>query len=134
MPREPQESASKEQPRELIKEEGKEIAKEEGNKSTKEEGKKLTKEKAMELTFCCCECCHQKSCYDFSKCLCNVFPQHSTANQFFTPRMFEAYHEEGRRACEEAKAYDFLKTACPAGDKREVSEEPSTSGCQAKVK
>ena len=134
MPREPQESASKEQPRELIKEEGKEIAKEEGNKSTKEEGKKLTKEKAMELTFCCCECCHHKSCYDFSKCLCNVFPQHSTANQFFTPRMFEAYHEEGRRACEEAKAYDFLKTACPAGDKREVSEEPSTSGCQAKVK
>ena len=150
MPREPQESASKEQPRKLIKEEGKEIAKEEGNKSTKEEGekstkeegkkltkeegKKLTKEKAMELTCCCCECCHQKSCYGFSKCLCNAFPQHNTANQFFTPRMFEAYHEEGRRACEEAKAYDFLKTACPEGDKREVSEEPSTSGCQDKVK
>ena len=37
-----------------------------------------------------------------SECCCNAFPQHSTANQFFTPRMFEAYHEEGRRACEEA--------------------------------
>lgn len=37
------------------------------------------------------------------KCLDNEFPQHSTANQFFTPRMFEAYHEEGIRACEDAK-------------------------------
>ena len=48
--------------------------------------------------------------------------------------MFEAYHEEGRRAFDEAEAYDDLKTACHAGDKREVSEEPSTSGCQDKVK
>ena len=110
MPREPQENASK------------------------EEGKKLTKEMAKELTFCCCECCHKKSCHEFSKLLCNAFPQHSTANQFFTPRMFEAYHEEGRRAYDEAEVYDVLKTACHAGDKREVSEEPSTSGCQDKVK
>ena len=55
-----------------------------------------------ELTWCCCECCHSKSCHRMSECCCNAFPQHSTANQFFTPRMFEAYHEEGRRACEEA--------------------------------
>ena len=48
--------------------------------------------------------------------------------------MFEAYHEEGRRAYDEAEVYDVLKTACHAGDKREVSEEPSTSGCQDKVK
>jgi len=41
--------------------------------------------------------------------------------------MFEVYHKEGRQAYKEA-------TACPAGDKREVSEEPSTSGFQDKVK
>ncbi|CAH3110539.1 unnamed protein product, partial [Porites lobata] len=76
----------------------------------------LSKEKNKELTFCCCECCHSKSslCASLSKCLCNAFPQHNTVNQFFTPRMFEAYHEEGRRACEEAKADEFLKTLCPA--------------------
>ena len=74
----------------------------------------LNKEKSEELTFCCCEWCHSKSCASLSKCLCNAFPQHNTVNQFFTPRMFEAYHEEGRRACEEAKADEFLKTICPA--------------------
>ena len=70
-----------------------------------------SKEKNKELTFCCCECCHRKSslCAGLSTCLCNAFPQHKTVNQFFTPRMFEAYHEEGRRACEEAKADEFLK-------------------------
>ena len=64
-----------------------------------------------ELTWCCCERCHSKSCLCFrlSTCLCNEFPQHNTVNQFFTPRMFEAYHREGRRACEEAKANEFLK-------------------------
>ena len=75
---------------------------------------KLNKEKSEELTFCCCEWCHSKLCACLSNCLCNAFPQHSTVNQFFTPRMFEAYHEEGRRACEEAKAGEFLKTLCPA--------------------
>ena len=71
----------------------------------------LSKEKNKELTFCCCECCHSKSsvCAGLSKCLCNAFPQHNTVNQFFTPRMFEAYHEEGRRACQEAKADEFLQ-------------------------
>ena len=71
----------------------------------------LSKEKNKELTFCCCECCHSKSslCAGLSKCLCNAFPQHNTVNQFFTPLMFEAYHEEGRRASKEAKADEFLQ-------------------------
>ena len=92
----------------------------------------LSKEKNKELTFCCCECCHSKSCLCacFSKCLCNAFPQHNTANQFFTPRMFEAYHQEGRRACEEAKADEFLKTICPANDVRDNSEEPKRHAFQ----
>ena len=41
---------------------------------------------------------------------CNIFPQHITANQFFTPRMFEAYHREGYRACVEAEQEDFMKS------------------------
>ena len=60
------------------------------------------------LTFCCCECCHDKLFCGISKSLCGVFPQHITANQFFTPAMFSAYHREGYRACEEAEAADFL--------------------------
>ena len=56
------------------------------------------------LTGCCCECC-QSWC---SSC-CGVFPQHKTANQFFTPAMFSAYHREGFRACVEADADNFLK-------------------------
>ena len=55
------------------------------------------------LTFCCCECCHRRSCRGCSSWFCNAFPQHITANQFFTPRMFEAYHREGYRACKEAE-------------------------------
>ena len=92
----------------------------------------LSKEKNKELTFCCCECCHSKSCLCacFSKYLCNAFPQHNTANQFFTPRMFEAYHQEGRWACEEAKADEFLKTICPVNDVRDNSEEPKRHAFQ----
>ena len=85
-----------------------------------------------ELTWCCCECCHSKSCLCtcLSTCLCNEFPQHNTANQFFTPRMFEAYHQEGRRACEKAKANEFLKTVCPANDVRDSLEEPKRPAFQ----
>jgi len=61
------------------------------------------------LTLCCCECCHRESCHGFSKIFCNAFPQHITANQFFTPQMFLAYHSEGYRACVEANADGFLK-------------------------
>ena len=86
-----------------------------------------------ELTWCCCECCHSKSCLCtcLSTCLCNEFPQHNTVNQFFTPRMFEAYHQEGRRACEEAKANEFLKTVCPANDVRDSLEEPKRPAFQS---
>ena len=86
-----------------------------------------------ELTWCCCECCHSKSCLCpyLSTCLCNKFPQHNTVNQFFTPRMFEAYHREGRRACEEAKANEFLKTVCPVNDVRDSLEEPKRPAFQS---
>ena len=57
------------------------------------------------LTFCCCECCHRLSCHGCSTWFCNAFPQHITANQFFTPLMFEAYHREGYRACKEADSF-----------------------------
>ena len=70
------------------------------------------------LTGCCCECCHcdsccvcsctNKCCSCLRKCCWGVFPQHSTANQFFTPAMFSAYHREGYRACVEADAANFL--------------------------
>ena len=70
------------------------------------------------LTLCCCECCHQTACFGLSKIFCNVFPQHNTANQFFTSRMFSAYHREGYRACVEAKADAFLRSV---GLKKEPS-------------
>ena len=54
------------------------------------------------LTGCCCECCH---CSLLGR---GDFPQHKTANQFFTPAMFSAYHREGYRACVEADADNFL--------------------------
>ena len=75
------------------------------------------------LTFCCCECCHDdclhvchcrghpfcgKCCSGLSEYLCGAFPQHKTANQFFTPAMFSAYHREGYHACVEADADIFL--------------------------
>ena len=61
------------------------------------------------LTCCCCECCHRNCLQSVSPdCLCGVFPLHSTANQFFTPRMFRAYHCEGYNACSEAKVAEFF--------------------------
>ena len=74
------------------------------------EGMFLEQEDVDRLTFCCCNCCHTHRffCQGCSKWFCNAFPQHKTANQFFTPRMFEAYHREGYRACEEANADFFI--------------------------
>ena len=60
------------------------------------------------LTFCCCDCCHGSRCKCLSDEFCGAFPQHSTVNQFFTPRMFSAYHREGYNACMEAEAAEFL--------------------------
>ncbi|XP_068681781.1 uncharacterized protein [Montipora foliosa] len=59
------------------------------------------------LTWCCCSCCHGHHCW--SDVCCGTFPQHSTVNQFFTSRMFAAYHREGYRACVEAEEADFMK-------------------------
>lgn len=73
----------------------------------------LKGEDVDKLTFCCCVCCNKKSCLSgLSEFLCHKFPNHSTANQFFTPLMFSAYHREGFRACVEAEAAEFLKDNC----------------------
>ncbi|XP_022799709.1 uncharacterized protein LOC111337638, partial [Stylophora pistillata] len=74
-------------------------------------GPQLDAKEADKLTFCCCECCHSDSLQRLSKMMCGTFPQHTTANQFFTPRMFAAYHSEGYNACVEAEAAEFLGTA-----------------------
>lgn len=65
-------------------------------------------EEVDSLTFCCCDCCHGSPLRALSNAICGVFPEHITANQFFTPRMFRAYHSEGYNACEEANAAEFL--------------------------
>ena len=72
------------------------------------------------LTFCCCGCCHRHSFRGCSSWFCKAFPQHTTANQFFTPRMFEAYHREGYRACNEAECCtDWLKIERQQGETNE---------------
>lgn len=75
------------------------------------DGMILDQKEVDDLTFCCCESCHESQFCWLSSSLCNTFPQHITANQFFTPRMFEAYHREGYRACVEAEQLqdDFMK-------------------------
>ena len=83
-------------------------------------GPELTADEVDQLTWCCCECCHA----DGSKCqwlsgkLCGGFPQHTTANQFFTSSTFTAYHREGYYACHQAEAADFLPTAHQASTGR----------------
>ncbi|XP_068684619.1 uncharacterized protein [Montipora foliosa] len=47
---------------------------------------------------------------------------HSTMNQFFTSRMFAAYHREGYRACVEAEKDDFMKNF---GFREQQSEDAS---------
>ncbi len=75
------------------------------------EGPELTEREADRLTFCCCHCCHY---YGSSHCisdrLLGRFPHHITANQFFTPDTFSAYHREGYAACVEAGVADFFKS------------------------
>ena len=74
-------------------------------------GPQQNAEEVDSLTCGCCDCCHRSWLQSLSPdCLCGVFPRHSTANQFFTPRMFRAYHCEGYNACLEAKAAEFLGT------------------------
>lgn len=74
-------------------------------------GPQLDARGADRLTFCCCERCHGDSLQWLSKMMCGTFPQHTTANQFFTPLMFAAYHSEGYNACVEAEAAEFLGAA-----------------------
>ena len=50
----------------------------------------------------CCDCKSRCSCCASFL----AFPRHTTANQFFTPRLFTVYHREGYRACMECD--DFL--------------------------
>ena len=79
------------------------------------ESPELKEEDANKLTFCCCPCCHcySSSCRFISERLLGKFPHHITANQFFTPDTFSAYHREGYAACVEAKVADFLKPQSP---------------------
>ncbi|KAL9981889.1 hypothetical protein ACROYT_G010652 [Oculina patagonica] len=90
-----------------------------GNRSTNlhpfdaPDGVFFTQDEVNNLTLCCCECCYRQACQGLSKICCNVFPQHSTANQFFTSKMFSAYHCEGYGACVDANAVGFLRN----GDK-----------------
>ena len=71
-------------------------------------GPEVEPEEVDRLTCCCCECCHCLPLRLLSEGCCGVFPNHVTANQFFTPIMFSAYHREGYRACTEARVVEFL--------------------------
>lgn len=71
-------------------------------------GPELDAAEVDRLTFCCCECCHSMCCRRVSHWCCGTFPGHLSANQFFTPALFSAYHREGYRACVEAEAVEFL--------------------------
>ena len=52
---------------------------------------------------CCCDCCQEDGiCHWLSSRCLGEFPHHVTANQFFTPDMFTAYHREGYAAYFEA--------------------------------
>ena len=81
------------------------------------ESPELKDVEADRLTFCCCPCCPCCHCFSCSCCSCRCiserllgkFPHHITANQFFTPDTFTAYHREGYAACVEAGVADFLK-------------------------
>ncbi|XP_067053697.1 uncharacterized protein [Acropora muricata] len=74
------------------------------------ESPQLTVAEVDRLTFCCCPSCHcySSSCRCISERLLGKFPHHITANQFFTPDTFSAYHREGYAACIEAGVADFL--------------------------
>lgn len=71
-------------------------------------GPAVESEEVDSLTCGCCECCHVYALHRLSGSCCGVFPNHITANQFFTPTMFSAYHREGYRACMEGLAAEFL--------------------------
>ena len=47
---------------------------------------------------CCCSCCHKTfsklSYFDFM----HSYPNHTTANQFFTTALYDMYHNAGKKA------------------------------------
>lgn len=51
------------------------------------------------LAGCCCTCCHR---VERLLPVSGAFPFHSTAFQFFTPMMYDAYHAQGARAMRDA--------------------------------
>jgi hypothetical protein len=77
----------------------------------------------------CCDCCHVKN--GCANCCSSslVFPRHATANQFFTPRMFTAYHREGYRACMECDDFfkEFFESGKAVGSTNDTGLLPSTS-------
>eukprot|EP00794_Sanderia_malayensis_P013869 gene13869-15317_t len=68
----------------------------------------VTEDEVDQLTVGCCECCHVSCCQSCSDPICGKFPQHVTANQFFTPAMFSAYHREGYTAALQAAVAEFV--------------------------
>lgn len=70
----------------------------------------IAKQEVERLIGCCCLCCDRNSCQYMSTFSLGRFPHHITANQFFTPDTFSAYHREGYAACVEADVLEFLKT------------------------
>ena len=74
----------------------------------------------------CCHCCY--SCPSCTNCCPSslVFPRHATANQFFTPPMFAAYHREGYSACMECD--EFL------AEREAANTEAATATTSAKIK
>ena len=72
-------------------------------------GPYLSEEEANRLTGACSECCHCGCCKSCSEPLFGRFPNHSTANQFFTRDQFSVYHREGYRSLIEGSLDDFLK-------------------------
>ena len=81
----------------------------------------------------CCDCCHSRHCVT-NRCQSYLgFPRHATANQFFTPRMFAAYHREGYSAC--MACDEFVTKRAPANKEAEraaahateTKTEPTTS-------
>ena len=73
------------------------------------DGPILVEEEVNRLTCTCSECCHCNCCQSCSRPICGNFPHHVTANQFFTPAVFSAYHREGFRAAMDASIENFVK-------------------------
>ena len=72
-------------------------------------GPYLSEEEVNRLTGACSQCCHCSCCKNCSEPILGQFPNHTTANQFFTCDQFSAYHREGYRSLIEGSLDEFLK-------------------------